>query len=288
MKIVVVLSCLLILFGCDPHVDLENIDTDKLLSVTCFISPQDSMLTAYVFRASRIGSTVKEDSAAVKDALVTISDGNAIDTLLLTFSTHPITGMKMYRYAVRKKNLFVTAGSTYFLKVKTPSGDDVNASCTIPPQSDSPMIVGTQVNDDYNFVIQWSNTPLYKYFILILDAEGSYENPYPGGSGTIDLKPSLAEEIQWPSDKQIANNTYEATMPFAYLADTAILKVSVRNIDEGLYKYFKSYQRYEQWDTNNTGNFIPTFQELPYIYSNIDNGIGIFGGYNDAVTELEL
>ena len=149
---------------------------------------------------------------------------------------------------------------TYSLVVQTPSGEKVSAICTIPPEPGAPAVSGVKENDDFRFSITWSNPLIYKYFILILDAVGSYENPYPGGSGKIDLQSSLLEDIKFPSDKQVLNNSYEAVVPFAFLASNPALKVSIRNIDDGLFKYFKTYQRYQQWDDNNSGNLFPSFQ----------------------------
>ncbi len=288
MRLSVIFGLLLSLMGCDPNVEIENIAADNLLSITCFISPQDSIFKAYVFRANRIGSTVKEDSAAVKDALVTISDGNKFDTLFLTFDVHPISRVRIYKYSGKRRNVSVKDNLTYSLVVQTPSGEKVSAMCTIPPEPGAPAVSGVKENDDFRFSITWSNPFIYKYFILILDAVGSYDNPYPGGSGKIDLQPSLLEGIKFPSDKQVLNNSYEAVVPFAFLASNPALKVSIRNIDDGLFKYFKTYQRYQQWDDNNSGNLFPSFQEIPLIYSNINGGVGIFGGYNSSSIEIKL
>lgn len=288
MRLVLLLTIILQLIACDPNVEIENIATDNLLSVTCFISPQDSIFKAYVFRASRIGSTIKEDSAAVKDALVTISNGSKSDTLILSFDLHPISGKRMYKYSAKRKNVVVNISSAYFLNVQTASGEKVSAMCTIPIEPGEPTVSGAKEYNDYKFFITWSNPTLYKYFILILDADGSYPNPYPNGTGEIELQPSLLEDIKFPSDKQISNNSYEATLPYAFLANNPVLKVSVQNIDENLFKYFKSYQRYQQWDDNNSGNLFPSFQEVPLIYSNIIGGVGVFGGYNKSSIEIKL
>jgi hypothetical protein len=113
--------------ACDPNVELERIVPEKLLAVSSFISPQDTSFKVFVFRGSPFGSTVKMDSAAVKDALVTISDGVQYDTLLLTYETHPVFGTKRYRYSGRKKNVMVVTGGRYFLKVQVPTGEVVSA-----------------------------------------------------------------------------------------------------------------------------------------------------------------
>lgn len=289
MKTVAGLFASIFLFcGCDPNVEFGNINPNQLISVSCFISPQDTMFVAYIFRASPPGSTVKRDSAAVKDAQVTISDGENYDSLFLTVSIDPDSNQKVYKYTGIRKHLSVYADSLYFLDVKVPGGIHASASCTIPPAPEALKVDGNRVNDDYHFSVEWSNPSLSKYFSLVLEAEGSYDNPFPGGSGNVSLKPSLNEEIVYPSDKQVLHNRYEGIVPYGYRASNPSLKVSVRNIDEDLYKYFMTYQQFENWNSNNSGSFIPNFKDVPQINSNITGGVGIFGAYNTTSLKVEL
>lgn len=282
MRLSTFLSLFILLFACDPNVEFENINPENLISVTCFISPQDSVFTAYLYRASPLGSTIKTDSASVKDAEVTISDGQNYDTLFLTSELDTDSNRRIYRYSGTRKHLTISTNSSYLLEVKAPQGIHATATCTIPAATESVQIIGAKFDDDYKFTIEWNNPDLHKYFLLVLEAKGSYENPFPGATGRIDLRPSLIEEIIFPSDKQGLSNKYEAMLPYAYLADYAHLKVSVRNIDAGLYKYFKNYQQFEKWDLNNSGNIFPNFKDVPLIYSNINGAVGIFGGFNSS------
>jgi hypothetical protein len=277
------------MLACNPNVDLENIAADKLLAVTCVISPQDTSFNAYVFRGSKLGSTVKPDSAAVKDALVTISDGTNYDTLYLTFDVHPITGMKSYRYTGKKRNVVVSAHSTYFLNVQAPSGEAISAHCTVPPQAGYPTLSGMRQNDDYRCIVDWTNEHLHKYFILILDADGTYENTAPAAGGrSLEIHASLSEPIQFPSDGQVAHNIYEVLVPKAYIAENPELHVTIRNINEELYKYYKSYEAYDEWQSNNYGSLFPNFREIPLIYTNVSNGAGIFSAYNQSAVTQDI
>lgn len=277
-----------LLCGCDPNVEFRNIDTNQLISISCFISPQDTTFIAYIFRASPAGSTVKRDSAAVKDAQVTISDGENYDTLFLTVSMDPNSNQNVYKYTGVRKQLSVSANSIYFIDVKAPGGIHATASCTIPPAPENLKVNGNRVDDDYHFSLEWSNPSRLKYFSLVLESEGSYENPFPGGTGKVDLKALLNEDIVYPSDKQVLHNRYEGTLPYAYRAENPSLTVSVRNIDDNLYKYFKSYQQFETWNSNNSGSLVPNFKDAPQIHSNVTGGVGIFGGYNTSSLKVEL
>lgn len=282
--------CFALIFclACDPGVEIEDIAPGKLLAVSSFISPQDTVFKVFVFRGSPLGSTVNIDSAAVKNALVTISDGFNYDTLKLTYETHPVTGRKSYRYIGRRKTVNVVANSRCYLQVKAESGENVSATCTIPPEPGMPGISGTQHGNDYNFSINWQNAAHHKYFMLSLDADGRYESTNQNGTVKVDLHPFFADDPKFPSDTQVAENTYEGVLPNAFIAENASLTVTVLNVDEQLYKYFKSFEDYEAWDANNSGTVLPNFKAMPVIYSNIKGGVGIFGGLNGKSTKIEF
>lgn len=285
MRLIACFIPLLLLCNCDPNVELENITAENLISISCFISPQDSVLTAYLYNASPMGSTIKPDSAAVKDAQVTISDGQNYDTLVLTYEVDSSTNRRFYKYTGTPKHLRILADSPYWLDVKTSTGIHATAFCTIPPALGSVTIDGHRVDDDYAFSATWTNPSLHKYFLLVLDATGSYVNPY---GGRIDLKPSLVEEIIFPDNHQVLSNHYDGIVPYAFDADTAFLRISVKNVDQSLYEYFRSYRQYENWDAQNSGSIFPNFKDVPLIYSNIDGGVGIFGGFNSSSTMIQI
>jgi len=54
------------------------------------------------------------------------------------------------------------------------------------------------------------------------------------------------------------------------------LGARVRSVSKDLYLYLKSYERYVQY------SFDPTFSQPVQVYSNIDKGFGIFGGYTSS------
>lgn len=268
-----------ILGACDPGVDVESMSARKLISVTCIISPQDTVFTAYLYHGSPIGSTISKDSAAVKDALVTISDGTKYDTLNLHSEIDPDTNKKGYKYVGRRKNLTVKTGFSYHLSVTTSDGVSLEASCVIPAMPSNVSVEGQRVDDDYHFSVKWKNNSTDPYFILVMEALGSYPSSQ---GGEIDLKPSLDEAVEFPSARQVVENEYEGSVPFAYKAADPALRVTVQNIDESIYNYFDTYRQYDRWQSNNSGSLLPNFKEVPILYSNIKGGVGVFGGYNQV------
>jgi hypothetical protein len=85
------------------------------------------------------------------------------------------------------------------------------------------------------------------------------------------------------SNKLIINNSVFAT---SLLNETGtnsesieslipLFELKIMAVSSDLYNYLKSYEIYKQSDIKNT-----SFSDPVIIYSNIENGLGIFGGYN--------
>ncbi|MBX2893794.1 MAG: DUF4249 family protein [Cyclobacteriaceae bacterium] len=278
-KILIIIAFGLIT-GCDSGVELENIPTEDLFSVSSFISPQDTLLTAYVYHARGLGQLDNPDLALVKDSVVIISDTNTADTL-----KH---NEEIRRYQIEPKNIILKESSQYFLAVITPTGRLLKATCIIPPRPELPSIAGWRESDDYRFTIHWDNPSAHRYFTLVTFGEGNYEYTYPWGTITEQVIARLLDDIQFPSDAQQDYNEYEGIAIRAFLSSSPKLVVSLRNVESNLYKYFKSYRAYDDWNANNTDSLFPNFQQPAPVFSNIDNGVGIFAGYNSISLRIKL
>lgn len=268
------------LLSCESGVEFENIPTKNLLSVSSFISPQDTVFTAYLYSARELGSISNRDSSVVKDAIVIISDEITSDTLVYQSKTK--------RYEIKRKNLTILPLHTYFLTVLTSAGEVLNASCIIPPTPLIPIIEGEKKDNDFLFSVKWNNPFDYKYFTLIASAEGTYEFTYPWGTQTEQLSANFIDDLIFPSDGQSMTNIYVGIVPFAYTADSPKLKITLRNVENNIFKYLESYRKYQNWDANNSGNLFPNFQEPKPIFTNITAGVGIFAGYNQSFVEVDI
>lgn len=281
MKKFLFITLIPVLLSCNSGVELENIPTEDLYSVSSFISPQDTLFRVYLFHANAIGTIDNPALALVTDAEVVITDGVLqFDTLLFNKDTD--------RYEARKKNVAVESLKTYFLKIKLIKGRNLEASCTIPPVPGIPEVTGARENDDYLFQVSWNNPTSFKYFVLIPFGEGFYERTTPLGTRKEQITARLLDDIRFPSDDQAAFNAYEGIVSRAYLADNPRLTIYLRNVEANLYEYFKTYQYFDGWDINNEGNLFPNFRDPEPVFSNIEGGVGIFAGYNQSIKTYQI
>lgn len=278
-NVIVLLLLALSFSGCDPRVDLENIETKKLLSVNCFISPQDTVHTVYLFHAMELGSVADPESALVKNAEVILTDGESSDTLQFNGNNS--------RYEATPKNLIIEPLETYSLIISTQTGINLRASCTVPPDPVLPKISGSQMNDDYLFQVDWANPFKHTYFVLSAIAEGTYKFNSPWGLQDSQLSAQL-DKYSFPSDRQREFNSDSGIIRSAFLSEDPKVTIFLRNIDEDMFKYLKSFREYDNWILNSSGNHIPNFQDPQPIYSNIQNAVGIFAAYNTISVKMEI
>lgn len=288
MRWVVFLAVTGACISCDPKVDLNEIRNDQLISVTCFVSPADSIYKAYLFSGMAIGSSLDSDLAFVDNALVTISDGINYDTLYPKLSTDSSTGAIGKLYMGMRRHLEIKQNASYFLEVRTMKGQHLTATTRVPPIPGEATISGERLNNDYYFSASWINLDLHRYFSISLTATGSYIVVSSNGQQTFELNPMLVDITNFPSDRQLQTNSYEGRVLNAYLAEHPTLTVSIRNVGEDMFRFLDSYRRFKEWDANNSGNLLPNLREIPLIYSNINGGVGVFGSYNESKVEVEI
>ena len=282
------------LLSCESGVEIENISTEELYAVSSWISPQDTLLELYLFKASPLGTVAREDSAEVRDALVLISDGNNnIDTLHFDPDFKPEYGRQgMHgRYAAKPKNIHIEPLTSYFLKVETRSGILLEANCTIPSTPPLPEVSGSRVEDDYAFTVSIESTSKERYFSLITYAEGIVESETSNPERPVyksQLHSRLLTNVKFPADILSAAKQHDGIIPQAYNAENPKAFVSLRFIEENLYRYLQDFQFYDHWQSNNSGALFPNFQEPQPIHSNIKGGVGIFAGHNQSTVEIEL
>ncbi len=64
--------------------------------------------------------------------------------------------------------------------------------------------------------------------------------------------------------------------------ENAIYKLRVLSVSENLYEYYKTIDLY-QWNSENNSNL----SQPTVIHSNVNNGFGIFGAFNEQVIEIQ-
>jgi hypothetical protein len=264
------------LSSCDPGVP-DAIDLDRIVSVVSFISPQDSVLTAHVFRVQRLGEDLETERSVVANAKVTIS--NSSGSCDLVFSE------KNLRYEYEVRDTTIAPLVTYALRVELPDGQVLTANCRVPGQPNPVEIVGSRDNDDFRFTCLWSNTYSSPYSILSTTGRGSYLADTPSGPMMSPLRPLLDNGTFVLGAKLQSNES--GVVRRAFLATAPELVVHLRNIDVNMFRYYESYSLLETW-LSNTNNLIPNFSSPVPVYSNVTGGTGAFGAFYLSTQSFEI
>ncbi|WP_077919272.1 DUF4249 domain-containing protein [Spirosoma sp. 209] len=271
-----------LLVGCLKTTD--SIDPNRLaadrqskLYVLCFISPQDTLLTAKVAMSEPQIIATLEPTLLVKTATVTLSDGQASIPLLYSDSLGYYVARPLGRFRIR-------AGQTYQLTVSM--GDDrrVQATATVPPA----IPIG-QVRIDSSILAQTGNRTSIRYTTTIDWASPGGLNYYRGWgelTQTIQTQQGRLPEtrISRPDFFVLReNNTgpgpYSTTGSFTLtvapgsLVRTARTRFGLFNTDQNYYQYHATLR--EQLNTPNS-----LFAGTPVLFSNMEGGYGVFAAYN--------
>lgn len=283
----ILLISFLALIGCQSLI--TEIDPSRLpqgdskLVVTCFISPQDTILSAKVTESKSVLDT-GSIRADITNAIVRLSDGNR--TITLPYDA------KLNYYRALPTALRIEAGKTYKLTVSTPDGRQVESSTTMPEaiaikevKADSALAVRTrrltEVREvtQVNLKIIWQDKAgqinYYRGFALIegilVDKQNSSEKRVDGVDfNTIDDTNSDGQLLSLQTSYQIRNNEFRANK----------LRVGLFHADIHYFNYHEALRK--QRSNRNP------FAEPVLMYSNIKGGFGCFGAYNASWLEVKL
>jgi len=267
-------------FSCEKIVD--NVDLpqqEPKLVVHCYISPEDTLIKAHVYLSVPIFSNYNIDEySPVTNATVKITDFSQEATLIYD-------GIE--KYVISTSAFSILPNNTYKITVSAPGYKAVEASCKVPAYTNETLqiiaidsIKSNDYNTEYKFKIEFTDRPGIGDFYRL---SGNVTTVYDDGSGTnIDtseymLYPKYGQEFF--SDKNNDGQKMLSEMNYykysyyeeGYGGERIIgLKFHLLVTDEHYYKYHKSLSNYSGDDP---------FSEPTIIYSNMQNGLGVFGAY---------
>ncbi|WP_375445981.1 DUF4249 domain-containing protein [uncultured Fibrella sp.] len=287
----------LTLLGCGSLVqDVDQgtlpVATPKLV-IHCFISPQDDEIVVYVQRLSTQSDTSRlPTNRSLEGCTVTLSDGTRTGQLYLynnQFGTY-------YGYSVL--DLPIVAGRTYTLTVSAANFPITTAYCTVPEQVkptelriDSLVRLQSDVPKTiYAGRLIWQDpvdqTNFYKVSGQAIETFTYSERQEPNGpvrdvtlTSNNDLlfdAPTLITDLSW-NGKQLSAARGEVTFyQQSSLRHRGLqLNMTLSNVDENYYRYHHAVARQNEAENN-------PFAEPVLIPSNIQNGLGCFGAYNQS------
>jgi hypothetical protein len=252
---------ILAFYSCEKDANVKLPKVDEKLVLSCAISPQDTILKVNVTLSQAIYNTSNTQFVSATNATVIISS----DAGTWTLPYNPF----LQSYTIDATQLKIEAGATYFLSVGTPDGKFAKANTTIPypnktlscvasPNStnQNEITVHTSLQDPENstdyYKIELQNKTLNSYW--------NFQNAYikdeenPGGILKRDL-----------------NIQYNATSNDTILA-------SIYTLSPELYNYYDRINK-----ISHSGG---PFSEPTPMYTNIEGGFGIFGGYNGYTVKV--
>ncbi|GAB3323601.1 hypothetical protein GCM10027299_19960 [Larkinella ripae] len=276
---------------------LINAEAEKLV-VACFISPQDTLLTAEVALSKPVLGENAWFDKRVDNATITLSDGQR--SVVLGRRNGAYAGQ--YYYGADPKAFPIVAGQRYTLTVQIPDGRNVEAQCTVPR-----AVVPKEVLMDSiaTFRNGYSGR---EYFVRATWTDPAGEENFYRLAGTYQylfLKPDYpnAPEPSWQSsliDFRRNNDTGDLTddrlhdgellsssrgflsysVPLAALQH-ASCTVDLLQIDANYYRYHEAVLRQSEAGQN-------PFAEPVLIPTNIVGGLGCFGASNRSTITFTM
>lgn len=294
---------ILILYTCTGCVreevldDIESKYFKEQLVIQSIISPGDSVFV-YVGKTIPLGDSIEE--AKVFDASITLSDGEEHSVSL------PLLNSNTPVYGISQKNFPIEAGKTYILAVKHADLPAISASCTVPSVAtsiDTLEYLGTTTTEEndvpYLVRAKWKNTDQpYLERIYALDHYQKYlseDNSFLE-EGTYYTNPDAFHGIQSVDSYYIYNEQFsKSTFYIDTFIEGGIVKYAGPSMeaymvheveyylitpDENLAQYQSSFDFFRQnRSALEDDSFIDLYRGVIPEYSNVKNGLGVFGAY---------
>jgi len=259
--------------SCESGVETALISPDKLVAVSSLISPQDSVVSVYVYQGKQLGDVARSDLAVINDAKVVIEEGTKVNVL----SFNP----KSKSYQISNELLNVSPTKQYRLRVETKNGIVLQASCSVPKTPEAPKIKGVRNGDDYAYALGWpsqNNVSLFTFTFVLIDV---IFKPQLGASSGPNLGFVVGNNLFDNDDR--GSKVIENKIFNAFRAEKIALKTTLYSLDENAFKYLKTKNEAYSWGANTSG-LIPNLREPRPVFSNVDGGTGIFGAYNQTTS----
>jgi hypothetical protein len=258
--------------------------TDSKLVLSCYISPQDTVIAAKVTETKTVIST-GGTRADITNATVKISDGTK--TVQLVYDNN------LLYYRVLPSQMPIVVGKTYTMTVSTPDGRSISAKSTVP----SPIsIKEIKVDSGTSVTIRKLNAQEVKeyYFKLIWqDVAGSAD--YYRGFGFVqgifkDRNNSSAQRtdgVDFTSTDDKNSDGQLLALSVTYQPARNATQATIQKLTVGLFHSDIHYFNYHESLRKQRGNSNP-FAEPVLLYTNVEGGFGCFGAYNATWKELKV
>jgi len=292
-KLYLVLILIIVLIACEKTVYIDIPDKGRKITINSLFNP-DSLLKVYVSKSCYI---LDYDIQAIENATVEIyENGILIDTL-------PYLNNGLYKSATQKPS----SGDRYKIIVTVPGMGTAETESYIPPETniisiDTALVMRTDIDgykyEQLEFKVKFKDNPdKNNYYLLALTQINIYTyDDYEGDTIITDTiqcnrycesdDPSVVEHL-WEegllfNDNLFNGNTYVFILSTGkYFEEGASICVNLKSISEGYFKYLATCNKHMEanWDP---------FMEKISVYTNVEGGVGIFGGYSLATDTIHV
>ncbi|GAB2572756.1 DUF4249 domain-containing protein [Spirosoma areae] len=297
-------------FGCSSLRNEVNpgqlgLESSKLV-VTCFLSPQDTVLAVKVTRsATVVGDSVSllQTGNNVPDATVTLTDGDR--TLVLPYNSSPSGNPNQLYYKASTRFFPILASRTYTLTVTTPNGQRARSTCTIPrPVAPSVLSFDSLMDNQgrnqvrrYFIRSLWQDPPEQTNYYQIT---GNFRYTTRCSTCQADQSGNVPLSFQDDNRDLLSDSGVDGTLMLSgrgYMTSssstggqqtgfydqykTASVTVNLLSLEQTLYRYQEAIIRQRRSRNN------PFAEPVP-IPGNIEGGLGCFAGYNSASLTVML
>lgn len=178
-------------------------------------------------------------------------------------------------------------GGEYSIEVIHNTYDNISATAYMPKAIRGEVVFTGTTDDESNFEINIDNEDDNSYFIwemLRRNSSGILSNVEitSKDSRTDNILPeeTQVQEKIFLEDSNNLSGNINSTFSTSDISQDDFENAEIRliTVNEDMYKYFRSIELYK----NSSRNFIKPVE----IYSNVDNGLGIFGAISESVIPI--
>lgn len=230
------------------------------VSMALSMSADTQLISGKVFRSIPYFTDMSNEDFEIRDADVTLSNGNSLHILKYDLSE------ASYK---PNQNFTLKEGNTYTLSVKTKDGNILTSEELMPysPILQSVKAKLSKTSNDLNFFTTINlNSNSSKFYKIEINIDNDYNFYF--------YSPTL---IAVPNDGR-KSHTFSSKMYFSsYEADS--LEFSISSINEAFYRFDNIAANY--WGDN-------PFSEPTPLPSNINGGLGIFSLSNTLTVKIPI
>lgn len=278
----------LLLISCDLY-KLDNevkkglIQEENKLVITSFISPEDTSIMVLVGKSFPIFDKIDPDLSFemihVNDAEVIISNGTLSKKLNEIFiDTVEYSLPEFYCYCIPTSEFPIVAGESYTITATTPDGLRATAHCTVPLMkakvSDYELksSIDEWGRENIDLIVSWQDfAQTENFYRIAVDAYYTITSPLD----SVIHRKRRVYDFGYYSDHNRENEILkEKGSASIRLEEIDSLTIKLFSTDYHYYQYHTSIENYQSGDP---------FAEPSRIYSNVENGYGVFAGYQKSV-----